>query len=86
MNKEFSKPIEYAVKSAFKNKGIFSKAFSFVDNHYATVGLLPGNAYTYNFNESFVGDLRETINKTESVGKFILKARADQRLTQVVNS
>ena len=33
---------------SIQNKGIFSKAFSFVDNHYATVGLLPGNAYTYN--------------------------------------
>jgi hypothetical protein len=45
-----------------------------------------GNTYTYNYNESFVGDLKETINKTASVGKFILAARADQRLTQVVSS
>lgn len=52
----------------------------------ATLTYNNGNAYTYNFNESFVSDLKETINKTESVGKFILAARADQRLTQVVNS
>ena len=52
----------------------------------ATLTYNNGNAYTYNFNESFVSDLKETINKTESVGMFILAARADQRLTQVVNS
>lgn len=56
------------------------------DANTATLTYNNGNAYTYNFNETFISDLRETINKTESVGKFILAARADRRLTEVVNS
>lgn len=56
------------------------------DANTATLTYNNGNAYTYNFNESFISDLKETINKTESVGKFILAARADRRLTEVVNS
>lgn len=56
------------------------------DANTATLTYNNGNAYTYNFNETFISDLKETINKTESVGKFILAARADRRLTEVVNS
>ncbi len=42
-----------------------------------------GKEYTYSINDTFVSDLQETINNESSVGKFILAARADQRLQQV---
>jgi hypothetical protein len=42
-----------------------------------------GKDYTYNINETFVNDLQEVITNEQSVGKFILAARADRRLTEV---
>lgn len=45
-----------------------------------------GKDYTYNMNETFVNDLQSVINSEESVGKFILSARADRRLTEVATA
>jgi len=42
-----------------------------------------GKDYTYSINETFVNDLQEVITNEQSVGKFILAARADRRLTEV---
>jgi hypothetical protein len=44
-----------------------------------------GKDYTYNCDNNFVQDLQETITNDQSVGKFILAARADRRLTEVVS-
>ena len=44
-----------------------------------------GKDYTYNIDNNFVTDLQETITNDQSVGKFILAARADRRLTEVVS-
>jgi peptide subunit release factor 1 (eRF1) len=44
-----------------------------------------GKDYTYNCDNNFVTDLQETITNDQSVGKFILSARADRRLTEVVS-
>ena len=45
-----------------------------------------GRNYTYTIDENFVQDLQETITNEASVGKFILAARADRRLTEVVTA
>lgn len=45
-----------------------------------------GRNYTYIIDENFVQDLQETITNEASVGKFILAARADRRLTEVVTA
>ena len=45
-----------------------------------------GKDYTYAIDTNFVQDLQETINNEQSVGKFIIAARADQRLTEVVTN
>lgn len=42
-----------------------------------------GKDYTYQIDNNFVQDLQETITNEKSVGKFILAARADRRLTEV---
>jgi len=44
-----------------------------------------GKNYTYAIDNNFVADLQETITNDQSVGKFILSARADRRLTEVVS-
>lgn len=44
-----------------------------------------GKNYTYAIDNNFVTDLQETITNDQSVGKFILAARADRRLTEVVS-
>lgn len=45
-----------------------------------------GKDYTYSINETFVNDLQDVITKEESVGKFILSARADRRLSEVTTA
>ena len=57
-----------------------------VDTEANTVVLTYNNGrnYTYTIDENFVQDLQETITNEASVGKFILAARADRRLTEVV--
>jgi hypothetical protein len=45
-----------------------------------------GKDYTYSMNETFVNDLQNVITNEESVGKFILSARADRRLTEVATA
>lgn len=45
-----------------------------------------GKEYTYSIDNNFVQDLQETITNEHSVGKFILAARADRRLTEVVSA
>jgi hypothetical protein len=52
----------------------------------ATLTYNNGKDYTYNMNETFVQDLQNVISNDESVGKFILAARADRRLTEVVTA
>ena len=42
-----------------------------------------GKDYTYAIDNTFVQDLQETITNEQSVGKFIIAARADKRLTEV---
>lgn len=41
-----------------------------------------GKDYTYSMNETFVNDLQNVITNEESVGKFILSARANGALTE----
>ena len=60
-----------------------------VDTEAATATLTyknSGKEYTYNINETFVSDLQSAISKEESVGKFILSARADRRLTEMTTA
>ena len=59
-----------------------------VDTEANTVVLTYNNGrnYTYTIDENFVQDLQETITNEASVGKFILAARADRRLTEVVTA
>ena len=45
-----------------------------------------GKDYTYSIDNNFVQDLQETITNEQSVGKFILAARADRRLTEVTTA
>jgi len=45
-----------------------------------------GKEYTYSIDNNFVQDLQETITNEQSVGKFILAARADRRLTEVTTA
>ena len=57
-----------------------------VDTEAATATLTyknSGKDYTYSINETFVNDLQDVITNEESVGKFILSARADNRLSEV---
>ena len=52
----------------------------------ATLTYNNGKDYTYAMNETFVQDLQEVITNEQSVGKFILAARADRRLSEVVTA
>ena len=70
--------IEFASSSMLKSPIV-------VDTEASTAVLTYNNGkdYTYNINETFVNDLQEVITNEQSVGKFILAARADRRLTEV---
>ena len=56
-----------------------------VDTKAATATLTyknSGKDYTYRINETFVNDLQNVITNEESVGKFILSARASGALSE----
>jgi len=75
---DFTMNIEFASSSMLKSPIV-------VDTEANTAVLTYNNGkdYTYNINETFVNDLQEVITNEQSVGKFILAARADRRLTEV---
>ena len=52
----------------------------------ATLTYNNGKDYTYAMGDTFVQDLQEVITNEQSDGKFILAARADRRLSEVVTA
>lgn len=56
-----------------------------VDNQVKITYKSNGKEYTYNVSDSeaFVNDLTDVISEGESVGRFIIRARKNQILTEV---